>query len=193
MELQGGAKPLMTSGSYSLGDPKVRQIDPIQALPDGMIIDGERRWRAAGLVGKETLDAIITDLKLTQAQMATVRLTTFFHRVDLGPHEKWRAVADCLEQNPDWDQKRAAEEFKVDPVNRFTQRRSSVIRAKRSLSSWRPKNSNGNRRASMLKVKRRCTNITDGLKPRRRYKSPLRWLPSPCSPSAGGWKKRCWW
>ena len=70
---------------------KVRQIDPVQAKPDGTLIDGERRWRAAKLVGLEKLDAIITDAVLSDSQINLVRLTSFFHREDLTAFEKWSA------------------------------------------------------------------------------------------------------
>jgi ParB family chromosome partitioning protein len=94
---------------------KIRQNDPLQVMSDGTLIDGERRWRAAQLAGIEKLLVIIHDQPLTPAQLATIRLTGFFHRVDLTPVEKSQAVADCLAQNPDWDQSRAAKEFQVDP------------------------------------------------------------------------------
>src|ERR1700722_1835409 len=66
---------------------KVRQNDPVQARPDGSLINGERRWRAACLVGLEALDVIITDVALSDSQMAIVRLTSFFHSEDLTAYE----------------------------------------------------------------------------------------------------------
>lgn len=94
---------------------KVRQNDPVQAKPDGALIDGERRWRAAGLVGLESLDAVITEKALTDVQVAVVRLTSFFHREDLSPHEKWQACQRLLELNPGWMAKDLAGCLHIDP------------------------------------------------------------------------------
>ena len=94
---------------------KIRQNDPVQSKRDGTLIDGERRWRAACLVGLETLDAIITDTPLTDSQIAMVRLISFFHREDLTAYEKWRACQQLLELNPGWHAKDLAEQLHVDP------------------------------------------------------------------------------
>jgi len=94
---------------------KVRQNDPVQAKPDGVLIDGERRWRAAKLVGLEKLDAIITDAALTDSEMNLVRLTSFFHREDLTAFEKWSACKQMLELNPGWLAKDLAEHLHIDP------------------------------------------------------------------------------
>jgi ParB/RepB/Spo0J family partition protein len=94
---------------------RVRQNDPVQAKPDGTLIDGERRWRAGCLVGLETLDAIITDAALTDSQVAMVRLTSFFHREDLTAYDKWHACKQLLELNPGWHAKDLAEQLHVDP------------------------------------------------------------------------------
>jgi len=40
---------------------RVRQLQPVLAKPDGTLIAGERRYRAAKLVGLESLQVIITD------------------------------------------------------------------------------------------------------------------------------------
>jgi ParB/RepB/Spo0J family partition protein len=94
---------------------KVRQNDPVQARPDGSLINGERRWRAACLVGLEALDVIITDVALSDSQMAIVRLTSFFHSEDLTAYEKWSACKQLLELNPGWHAKDLAEQLHVDP------------------------------------------------------------------------------
>jgi ParB/RepB/Spo0J family partition protein len=94
---------------------KIRQNDPVQARPDGSLIDGERRWRAACLVGLEALDVIITAGALTGSQITIVRLTSFFHREDLTAYEKWHACKQLLELNPGWHAKDLAEQLHVDP------------------------------------------------------------------------------
>src|SRR5580698_4769460 len=100
----------------SLGESlKARQNDPVQAKPDGTLIDGERRWRAATLVGLRKLDVIITDAELTDTQINIVRLTSFFHREDLSAHEKWLACQRLLELNPGWLAKDLADHLHIDP------------------------------------------------------------------------------
>jgi ParB family chromosome partitioning protein len=94
---------------------KIRQNDPVQAKPDGTLIDGERRWRAADLVGLETLDVIITDAALTDTEVNVVRLTSFFHREDLTAFEKWNACKQQLELSPGWTARDLAETLHVDP------------------------------------------------------------------------------
>jgi ParB/RepB/Spo0J family partition protein len=94
---------------------KVRQNDPIQVMPDGTIIDGERRWRAAKLVGLEKLDAIVTDKPLSPKELGIIRLSTFLHRADLSGYEKWTACAELMCMNPDWQGKDLAEHLHLDP------------------------------------------------------------------------------
>ena len=104
------------AGLRALGESlKLRQNDPVQARPDGTIIDGERRWRAAMLAGLETLDAIITDAALSDSQINLIRLTSFFHREDLTAFEKWSACRQILELNPGWLAKDLAEHLNIDP------------------------------------------------------------------------------
>ena len=121
------------SALRALGESlKVRQNDPVQAKPDGTLIDGERRWRAAGLVGLDKLDVIITDAALTDSQMNIVRLTSFFHREDLTAFEKWSACQQILEFNSGWLAKDLAAHLHIDPsmVTR-------LLSPSRCIPSWR--------------------------------------------------------
>jgi ParB family transcriptional regulator, chromosome partitioning protein len=93
---------------------KIRQNDPIQAFTEGLMIDGERRLRAAKLVGLEHLEVIITDTVLTAAQLNVVRLTSFFHKADLSAYEKWRACAELMIVNSQWQMKDLADALKLD-------------------------------------------------------------------------------
>ncbi|MCE9565754.1 MAG: ParB/RepB/Spo0J family partition protein [Planctomycetes bacterium] len=93
---------------------KIRQNDPVQSKPDGIMIDGERRLRAAKLVGLEKLDVILTDAALTDSQINVIRLTSFFHREDLSAYEKYLACADLMAANPSWQMKDLAETLKLD-------------------------------------------------------------------------------
>jgi ParB family chromosome partitioning protein len=125
-------KEFLESSLLLLGESlKIRQNDPLQAKPDGTIIDGERRWRAAKLKGLEKLDVIITDSALTDTQIDIIRLTSFFHRQDLSAWEKWTACERLLEHNPTWQAKDLAAHLQVD--------RSSVTRLlspSKCITAW---------------------------------------------------------
>ena len=94
---------------------KAHQNDPVQAKPDGTLIDGERRFRAAMVVGLSELDVIITDAALSDSQINLMRLTSFFHREDLTAFEKWSACNQILELNPGWMAKDLAGHLHIDP------------------------------------------------------------------------------
>ena len=110
-------KTFIESELMRLGESlKLRQIDPLQAKADGLLLDGERRLRAAKLVGIEKLDVIITDLTLTSIQINLIRLTSFFHREGLSAYEKWLACAELMCANPSWQLKTMAEHLHLDPA-----------------------------------------------------------------------------
>jgi ParB/RepB/Spo0J family partition protein len=75
----------------------VGQLVPGQARPDGLIIDMERRWRAAQLVGITHLDAILTDRLLDPAEVILVQLATAVHRQALTSPELTNAIARAAE------------------------------------------------------------------------------------------------
>ncbi|OWK47321.1 ParB/RepB/Spo0J family partition protein [Fimbriiglobus ruber] len=95
---------------------KWRQIEPIHLRRDGTLIDGERRWRAAQLVGLETLNGIVWDDIPSPQELAAIRLTTFFQRVDLTPFEKFQACEELLRLN-NWNGKQLAGYLKIDPAS----------------------------------------------------------------------------
>jgi len=78
-----------------------KQLVPLLATSDGVIIDGWRRWCAAKLDGKpERLDVIITDEQLTPAQIKEIQLVSSLHRTDLKPYEQFLGCRDWLALNP---------------------------------------------------------------------------------------------
>jgi ParB family chromosome partitioning protein len=78
-----------------------KQLVPLLARPDGVIIDGWRRWCAASLDGKpERLDVIITDEPLTAPQIKEIQLITSLHKADLKPYEQFLGCRDWLALNP---------------------------------------------------------------------------------------------
>lgn len=80
----------------------VRQLQPVLARPDGTLIAGERRLRAATLAGLTHLDVVITDEALTPTQLRGAQVEENLHRSDLTDFEKWKAFAELLALNPGW-------------------------------------------------------------------------------------------
>ncbi|MCZ2340472.1 MAG: ParB/RepB/Spo0J family partition protein [Bacteroidales bacterium] len=98
------------SGLPALGESlKVRQIQPVLAKPDGTLIAGERRFRAAALVGMTELEVIISDEPLTDTQIKVVQLAENVHRADLKDIEKYKGCEELLRLNPGWNNKALAE------------------------------------------------------------------------------------
>lgn len=91
------------------------QIQPVGARPDGMLLWGHRRLRAALLVGLKELQVIITDKPLTDTEIRLIQLTENMQRADLTAHEKWLACAELLAMNPRWQLKDLAEHLHLDP------------------------------------------------------------------------------
>jgi type IV secretory pathway TraG/TraD family ATPase VirD4 len=59
-----------------------KQLQPVLAKTDGTLVAGERRYRAAMLVGLASLQVIVTDEPLTEAE---VRLTKAVHVAVIAP------------------------------------------------------------------------------------------------------------
>lgn len=92
---------------------KVKQLQPVLAREDGTLMAGERRYRAAKLVGLAELLAVITDEPLTETQIKVIQLTENLHRSDLRDSEKWRACEELLRLNPGWSNKELAAHLKL--------------------------------------------------------------------------------
>jgi len=91
-------------GLRNLGESMLThgQIDPIIVRPKGNfyeLVAGERRWRAAQLVGITELDAKIQDLD--DASCAEIRLVENTQREDLTYAEKGDDVLTLMEKYPD--------------------------------------------------------------------------------------------
>jgi ParB family chromosome partitioning protein len=91
------------------------QLQPVGAKPDGILLWGERRFRAAGLVGLKELSVIITDRLLSDSEIRLIQLTENLHRADLTGHEKWMACSELMEMNPEWQMKDLAGRLNLDP------------------------------------------------------------------------------
>lgn len=92
-----------------------RQWHPVIARPDGTLIDGERRARAAALEGLESLDTIIVEGELTQSEVRLAQAATAMHRADLTPGEKYDLCYELLQLRPEWKAKDLAEHLCIDP------------------------------------------------------------------------------
>jgi ParB family chromosome partitioning protein len=84
---------------------KVRQLQPVLARSDGTLVAGERRFRAAGLTGLDTLEVIISDEDLSESEIRLIQITENLKRKDLTDAEKTEAFEDLLRLNPSWTNK----------------------------------------------------------------------------------------
>src|ERR1039457_463375 len=73
---------------------KVRQLQAVLTQPDGTLIAGERRYRAALLVGLATLEVKIADETLDASQVKLWQITENIQRADLSGYEKWQGCAE---------------------------------------------------------------------------------------------------
>ena len=112
-----------------------KQLQPVLAKPDGTIIAGERRFRAAKLVGLKELMVIVTDEPLTEAEVRAIQLTENVHRADLTGFEKFQACKELLELNPGWQGKDLAEHLHLDPssVTRLLSPSKCIVAAQDAL------------------------------------------------------------
>lgn len=91
------------------------QLQPVGAKPDGTLLWGERRYRAAQLVGMKELQVIITDRQLSDTEIRLIQLTENMHRAELTGHEKHLACAELMAMNPTWQMKDLANHLHLDP------------------------------------------------------------------------------
>lgn len=113
---QQARKQFDKSELLSLGESlKLKQLQPVGSNLEGLLLWGERRWRAAKLVGLTELHCVVTDEPLTESDVRLIQLTENIHRVDLLPHERWQACQELLDLNPDWLAKDLAKHLRLDP------------------------------------------------------------------------------
>jgi len=95
-----------------------KQIQPLVAKPDGTIIAGERRFRAAQMVGLKELMVLLSEEPLSETEIRVLQMTENLHRSDLLDIEKFRACEELIKLNPSWNQKE---------MSRFLQLSESAI------------------------------------------------------------------
>ena len=75
------------------------QLDPIRVRKNGdwfVIVDGERRYRAAKLAGRPTIAAIVETKEIGEAESLHRQLVANCQREDLTPLEKARGIAKLM-------------------------------------------------------------------------------------------------
>lgn len=92
-----------------------KQLQPVLCQPDGTIVAGERRWRAAKLVALTTLEVKIADAPLSEAEARVWQLVENMQRADLSGFEQWTACAELMCMNPSWQMKDLADSLNLDP------------------------------------------------------------------------------
>lgn len=99
-----------------LGDSlENRQLSPVGALPDGELIYGFRRLRAAQLKGLSELDVTIYTEQLTPSEIKVIQITENAHRLDMTPFERFVAYDQIRQLNAAWSAKMLAEHLHLDP------------------------------------------------------------------------------
>lgn len=93
---------------------KVKQLQAVIALPDGTLLAGERRWRAASLVGMPHLLVMVVEGELNETETKILQLAENIHRSDLSGYEKWIACTELMTINIGWNCKDLAEHLKLD-------------------------------------------------------------------------------
>ena len=83
--------------SNGLLQPIVVRPDPEGNNGDYLLIAGERRWRAAGILGWDTIPALIRD-DVTASEAAKLQLLENIVRRDLNPVEEARAFKKMLDE-----------------------------------------------------------------------------------------------
>ena len=94
---------------------KAKQLQPVLAQPDGTLIAGERRFRAAQMVGLESLEVKVADEPLSETQIKIWQIVENMQRVDLSGFEKWTGCYELMCANPAWQMKDLADALNLDP------------------------------------------------------------------------------
>ena len=90
-------------------------LQPLLVRKDGVLLAGERRYRAMLLMGIKEAPVIVTEKVLSDSEVRLIQLTENMHRADLSGHEKWQACAELMCMNPTWQMKDLAEHVHLDP------------------------------------------------------------------------------
>ncbi|MBR9804502.1 ParB/RepB/Spo0J family partition protein [bacterium] len=116
---------------------KIKQLQPVLARDDGKLIAGERRLRAATLVGLKELLVVISDEPMSESELRAFQLTENVHRSDLTDAEKWHACEELLRLNPSWSKKELAAHLKLSEgtVTKYLAAGNAVPEVQQALES----------------------------------------------------------
>jgi ParB/RepB/Spo0J family partition protein len=116
---------------------KVRQLQPVLARPDGMLVAGERRLRAAKLVGLKELLVVVSEEPMSESELRIFQLTENLHRADLTDGEKWHACEELLRLNPAWSNKDLAAHLKLSEgtVSKYLAAGKAVLEVQQALEA----------------------------------------------------------
>ena len=81
---------------------KTRQLTPCIVFKHRsrfMLVDGERRWRAALLAGLQELDCIILETAPTKGELLLAQLAIDAHNAHLSALERAHLYADAMREN----------------------------------------------------------------------------------------------
>jgi ParB/RepB/Spo0J family partition protein len=93
---------------------RAKQIQPVLTQPDGTIIAGERRYRAACLVGLEILEVKIADLQMTEPEVRRWQLVENMLRDGLKAIEQVDGLEELARLNPALSNKELSELLGID-------------------------------------------------------------------------------
>jgi ParB/RepB/Spo0J family partition protein len=92
-----------------------KQLHPLLVTPANIIVDGERRWRAARLAGLDALDAVVVPEGTSPAEALEIQLVAALHRAHLTAFEQASGYRDWLAHNPAATAKDLAARIDRDP------------------------------------------------------------------------------
>src|SRR6266542_1386518 len=93
-----------------------RQLQALVCLRDGTLICGERRLRAAKLVGLTHLLVQVIEEDLTETQIRIYQLVENLQRADLTPQEQVHGALELMASTPGMTRKECAAKLHVDPA-----------------------------------------------------------------------------
>jgi ParB/RepB/Spo0J family partition protein len=118
---------------------RVRQLQALVCLPDGTIVCGERRFRAAQLEGLDSLEVTIIDDPISEAEYDRLQLVENVSRLDLTNAEKAAGCCQFAARNPGMSNKEIAEALHVDPglVTRWRSWEKVIAAVRQALTDER--------------------------------------------------------
>ncbi|MBX3444184.1 MAG: ParB/RepB/Spo0J family partition protein [Planctomyces sp.] len=178
---------------------KVKQLQPVLARDDGTLIAGERRLRAARLVGLKELLVVVSDEPMSESELRIFQLTENVHRADLTDAEKWHACDELLRLNPDWNNKDLAAHLKLaeSTVTKYLAASRCVPEVQQALEAgeigittvYEISRADAGQQAELLALKRSGTS-RDGLARRVRQAKDKEASPSQKKPAGRGQVRR---